>query len=177
MAAACSKLKFLGKGSTAFAGTTTYSAWLPSRPKPRLPPAPKTDCPDSSSEPPATTPAKSRPGVRGTLVSCILPSTFLTSLGLTAAAFTCTSTSPAAGVGIGSSRMLKSSNEPVFSNLKARMNRWDLQSKCVGEPGRKIVDVPGFNLVISQESAPKEMIVVPRDRQVPTELLCNQHLR
>jgi hypothetical protein len=85
------------------------------------PPEPKTECPDSSSEPPTTTPAKSRPGIRGTVVWCILPCRFLTSLGLMAAARTRTSTSPAARLGVETSSSCKSSSDPVLWNRKARI--------------------------------------------------------
>ena len=86
MAADCSKDRFLGIGRMPVSGTAMNSAWLPSLLKPRLPPEPKTDLPMSAFGPCTTTPAKSRPGVRGKVVSCILPRTFLMSLGLTAAA-------------------------------------------------------------------------------------------
>ena len=66
----------------------------------------KAEIPSGSKNPPAfpagipatTRPAKSRPGTRGVLVSAILPSTFLASLGLMAAATTCTRTSPGSGL-------------------------------------------------------------------------------
>src|SRR5580658_2823467 len=57
-------------------------------------------------------PAKSRPGVRGRVVFLKRPATFPMSLGLMAAAFTCTSTSPAPGSGIATSSILKTDGGP-----------------------------------------------------------------
>ena len=70
---------------------------------------------------PTTIPAKSRPGMRGTVVSCMFPRTFFTSLGLIAAAFTWTRTSSNAGTGLGTFSIFKLSREPVCWNLSARI--------------------------------------------------------
>jgi hypothetical protein len=48
---------------------------------------------------------------------CIFPCTFLTSLGLIAAILTCTSTSPSAGIGLGSSSTFNSSSERQWGSL------------------------------------------------------------
>ena len=68
------------------AGTAIISAWVPSRVKPTSPPVPQTSAPIHSAGPASTTPAKSRPGMRGNVVCFIAPATFLTSLGFDEAA-------------------------------------------------------------------------------------------
>src|ERR1039458_8926752 len=57
-------------------------------------------------------PAKSRPGVRGSVVFLKRPATFPMSLGLMAAAFTRTSASPSPGSGIGTSSIRNTDGGP-----------------------------------------------------------------
>jgi hypothetical protein len=61
----------------------------------------------SAAGPCSTTPAKSRPGVRGSVVYENEPTTFEVSLRLTPAARTRTSTSPASGAGTGQSAIAR----------------------------------------------------------------------
>ena len=81
----------LGLPAQARTGTAISSACEPSRVKPTSPPVPQTSAPIHSAGPASTTPAKSRPGMRGKVVCCMAPATFLTSLGLIEAAMTRTS--------------------------------------------------------------------------------------
>src|SRR5215469_14070966 len=60
-----------------------------------------------SCAPLTTTPEKSRPGVRGSVVPSMRPRTFLVSLGFTDAARTSTTTSPGRGRGAASSSTLR----------------------------------------------------------------------
>src|SRR5271166_767895 len=133
-------------------GTARYSACEPSRRKPRSPPVPKTGRPIHSDGPCSTTPAKSRPGVRGTVVSSILPRTFFTSLGLIAAAWTLTRTSPARGTGRSIVSTPRFSSEPVRAKRSALMliapSLRDLRTlpenlpvRAVPRPQRKLVVV------------------------------------
>ena len=116
--AACSKLRFAGRGATNCAGAQRYWAWAPSRVMPSPGPVPHTGRLASVLRL-MMTPEKSRPGVRGSVVCSKSPATFLGSLGFMAAALTSTSSSPDAGVGVGTSSISSTDGGPKWWNLKA----------------------------------------------------------
>ena len=101
-------------------GTASISAWVPSRVKPASPPVPQTSAPIHSDGPTSTTPAKSRPGMRGGVVCLIAPATFLTSLGLIEAAITRTTAVFACAIGSGTFTALRAEGSPKASNRIAR---------------------------------------------------------
>lgn len=119
-AAAWSNERFAGisMNCKTLSGTEIHSAWEPSRSKPWVPPVPHTLFPAFG--PVATTPAKSRPGVRGVVVYGKRPSTFMTSDTLIADALTSTRAYPEAGTGLGVDTTLSTvASGPVELNRRA----------------------------------------------------------
>src|SRR5271170_6941880 len=118
IAAASAMLNGFGFSESVSTGTTTYSACDPSRLIPSVGELPHTSTP-SSCFPFTTTPAKSRPGVRGRVVFLKCPATSPTSLGLIAAACTWTSTSPSPGCGIATSSIRSTEGGPNSAKRNA----------------------------------------------------------
>ena len=119
---ASSKLSRSGLRTSASTGTDINSACDPSRMKPVSPPVPQTAAPCHSGGPLITTPAKSRPGVRGSTVQSIAPATFFTSDGLTDAASTRITASSAVPVRSGRSVTCNTPGSPNSVKRKARMS-------------------------------------------------------
>src|ERR1700727_791600 len=99
--------------------TTIYCACVPSRQTPNPAPLPQTSLSFQPS-PATTTPAKSRPGMRGR-EALKTPATFFTSLGFMAEACSSTSASPVLRSGTGNSWVERTDGGPYFSNRKAFM--------------------------------------------------------
>jgi hypothetical protein len=110
-AAAWSKLNVSSLRRKLATGTTMYCAWLPSMVNPALP-VPQTSAPSQASGLASTTPAKSRPGILGSVVCDIASAMFFTSLGLTDAATTLTRASPWPGIRSGTSTTSSTSGAP-----------------------------------------------------------------
>src|SRR5882757_1986722 len=96
---------------------TIYCACVPSRETPNPAPLPQTSLPFQPS-PATTTPAKSRPGMRGREAPKT-PATFFTSLGLMAEACSSTSASPDLRSGTGTSWIERTDGGPYFSKRRA----------------------------------------------------------
>src|SRR5450631_3000910 len=99
--------------------TTIYWACVPSRQTPNPAPLPQTSLPFQPS-PATTTPAKSRPGMRGR-EALKAPATFFTSLGLMAEACNSTSASPVLRSGTRNSWIESTDGGPYFSKRRAFM--------------------------------------------------------
>src|SRR5438270_6515859 len=97
MVPACSIERFAGFALSAARGSFSRSACEPLREMPTSPPEPHTSRPFHSGGPSTTTPAKSRPGVRGQTALGMRPIIALASLGLIPAARISTTTSPSEG--------------------------------------------------------------------------------
>src|SRR3954463_5757468 len=97
MVPACSIERFAGFALRAARGSLSRSACEPLREMPMSPPEPQTSRPFHSGGPSITTPAKSRPGVRGQTAPGMRPIIALASLGLMPAARISTTTSPSDG--------------------------------------------------------------------------------
>ena len=119
--AASSKLRVLGMRRRLATGAAISSAWVPSRVKPVSPPVPQTSALIHSDGPTSTSPAKSRPGTRGSVLWLMAPATFLMSLGLIEAAMTRTTAVFASAMGAGASTALRTEGSPKASNRIARM--------------------------------------------------------
>ncbi len=124
---ASSKLNRSGLRTSASTGTDINSAWEPSRVNPVSPPVPQTAAPSHSGGPLITTPAKSRPGVRGNTVQSMAPATFFTSDGLTDAASTRMTASVVVAAGSGTSLIRRTPGSPNSLKRKARIC---LSSEC-----------------------------------------------
>src|SRR3984885_9016427 len=96
---------------------TIYCACVPSRQTPNPAPLPQTSLPFQPS-PATTTPAKSRPGIRGR-DALKAPATFFTSLGLMAEAWSSTSASPVLKSGTFNFSIERTDGGPYFLKRRA----------------------------------------------------------